>query len=263
MVAAEKLHQEGVVDVLVQGMDTLALPAGPFVAATTVEADLPEPYSYLPNVFELSTAEGVQHAFTTLMQFDLPAAFAAKLAALYSELSGDMVAAAPNGEEAGLLLRAVDLKSCARMVCAWPGDEMLAQSLARRYAHKLEVPALNIVHNQFQPQFYKRLAIRAPVDWVFLNPPVGAESLALELAVHFARIGVAMIVDRDFLHVGQASRVGEPSRKLLFQYKAADRLAVIYPPGDGRVWVLVFASVGHRTGMLSVVGGVRDGWIMI
>jgi hypothetical protein len=263
LVAAEKLHQEGVVDALVDGMDMLALPAGPFVAAATVVADLPEPYAELPDVFELSTAEGVQVAFTVLMQFDVPVDFAGRVALLHSQFDGDMVAAVSSREEVALLLRAVDLQSCARMVCSWPGGEVLAQCLAERYAHQLKVPALNTVHNQFQPLFYKRLASRAPVDWVFLNPPVGAESLALQLAVHFARIGVAMIVDRDFLHVGQASRVGEPSRKLLFQYKAADRLAVIYPPGDGRVWVLVFASVGHRTGMLSVVGGVRDGWIMI
>ena len=261
--AAEKLQQQGVVDALVRGVDLVGLSVGPFVTAASKQLQ-PGPYADVPESFDFQEVEGMQLAHRVLLEMDLSEAVATCMAARFNQLSLDTdVPPVVTELDARLLLGAVDMQSCTRILCPWYPNDVLQTALLNRYSHVLLLPVVNRMSNQYDPAFYKQFVSGGEVDWVFVIPPVGMEGIVLALAVKFARLGVAMLVDRGFLHAGQGGVHGAPAKQLLLRYKAADRLAEIHPPADGRVWIVVFSAVGHRTGMLSTIGSGREGWIVL
>jgi hypothetical protein len=215
-----------------------------------------------PAVIDWSDDDEVQAAHQLYVGRPAVAAQVAVLQQLVG--SRQEVPAAVSPAEVQLLLSAVDLNSCAKFLSPWAADEVLQNALHERYRRKVVLPAQNELCNQWSPRCYQAAAMGVEVDWVFITPPAGLEFFVLAMAVKHARLGVAMLVDAAWLHEGQDSLFDSAAQYLLSKYKQEDRLALVHPASvAGRVWVVVFAAAGHRTGMLSTMGSTRDGWIVL
>ena len=235
--------------------------AGPPLSSAVFVTTKATPKVVSSAVIDWSRDEEVQAAHQ--LYVGRPAA-AAQIVALQQLVAAPPVAPAPVlPAEVALLLSAVDLNSCAKLLCPWAADDVLQQALHDRYRRNLVMPAQSELCSMWSPRCYQAAAMGAEVDWVFITPPAGLEFLVLAMAVKHARLGVSMLVDAAWLHEGQDSLHGSAAQYLLAEYKKADRLALIHPADPGRVWVVVFAAVGHRTGMLSMLGSTRQGWIVL
>ena len=105
------------------------------------------------------------------------------------------------------------------------------------------------------PLHYRRLALKGPVDWIFLYPPVPLADLSLALAASRARVGVALWVPRTYL-----TSLPSPRLQLLSAFKAERRLAIVQSWVDDHLWLCMFSSAANRARMLSSESAAVTSW---
>jgi hypothetical protein len=69
--------------------------------------------------------------------------------------------------------------------------------------------------------------------------------MALALAMQYAKVGVALLVDSAFVSTGDAAR-----QRMLQQYRAAGVLAFITHPNMTCMWICTFTAPGHLSRIL-------------
>jgi hypothetical protein len=156
-----------------------------------------------------------------------------------------------------LLFSSVDLQSCFRVADPVAKSAVLNEQLQQRYQRTLisspSSPAKFI--NWLMPLHYRRLAVKGPIDWVFLYPPISIADLSLTLAASRARVGVAMHIHRTYLTALNPIRL-----QLLTAFKAERRLAIIHTWDDDHIWVCVFTTSSQRSRMLCPSSAVVTSW---
>jgi hypothetical protein len=157
----------------------------------------------------------------------------------------------------GLLFSSIDIQSCFRVADPVARSTVLNEQLQQRYQRSLlstpSSPAQFI--NWLTPLHYRRLAVKGPVDWVFLYPPISIADLSLTLAASRARVGVAMHIHRTYLTALDPIRL-----QLLTAFKAERRLAIIHSWDDDHLWVCVFTTSSQRSRMLCPSSAVATSW---
>ena len=201
----------------------------------------------LPEYWKLLTPEGIRQACVDLWGVDVGEREVQEMGRLYAacqELDG-LHEGFPR-DDVSMLLRAVDFRSCVKMACPWAIGENLPLALLERHGKVLQggVAAWGAA---VTPGYYQYMARKSPVDWVFLSVPVGMEEMALTVAVAFAAVGVALLVDRGFVMGGPPHR-----QALLQQYQQQTRLALVSRPSSDTMWVCVFAQEGDLRSMCTV-----------
>ena len=254
--AARKLLAQGPVLQLTAALAVARLHGGHFVAATTVAGGKRKKAAaqQLPLEWKLDTVAGCEAACTVLFG-TVPAIEHVRLCAAYVlALRGALGAAAGAGgavfdelqrEDVCMLLNVVDVRSCMRLVCPRAAGETLQAVLLERYA-KLVMVGDQQFDAMLSPGFYAHIGRQSPVDWVFLCAPVGLDEMALAVAAATAVVGVAMLVSKSFVTSGPQHR-----QRLLQGFADQGRLALVSEPELPSLWVVVFATAGHLSSMLT------------
>jgi transposase InsO family protein len=156
-----------------------------------------------------------------------------------------------------LLFNAIDLQSCFRVADPVGQSPALQAAVLQRYQRQLLSSKSSPPHpsNWLTPGHYRSLAIKGPVDWAFLYPPLSIADLALSIAVSRTRIGAALWVPRAYLSNLTAARL-----QLLSAFKLQRRLVIVQGWDSNYVWVCVFASATHRTRMLCPCSATSTSW---
>ena len=160
----------------------------------------------------------------------------------------------------GVLLLAVDLRSCAKLAVVGGSCSALAECVQQRHMKLLweKDKQQGQGLDQVTAAWYKQAHLRTPLDWVFGCPPDGALELALGLAVQQARQGVALLVRRAVL-TSHSSVLAEMLQRFVLQ----QRLVCITSTASDAAWLVVFASAQLEQAMVSLRGQLRGtGWLL-
>ena len=134
---------------------------------------------------------------------------------------------------------------------------ILLQAVKQRYQRPLLTSKSSPPHpiNWLTPCHYRHLAVKGPIDWTFLYPPLAVADLALAIAASRSRIGVALWIPRAYLSDMTPNRL-----KLLSAFKLRRRLAIVQDWDNNHLWVCVFASASHSTRMLCPSSAAVTSW---
>jgi hypothetical protein len=160
-----------------------------------------------------------------------------------------------------LLFSAVDIQGCFRVADPVAQSPLLVEALQQRYKRPLlKSSPTNPPHpaNWLSPGYYRHLAVKGPVDWAFLYPPLSIADLALAVAMNRARVGVALWVPRAYL-----SNLSSIRLSLLTSLKAQRRLVIVQSWADPYLWVCCFTSAAHRNRMLCPDSAAATAWTSI
>jgi hypothetical protein len=156
-------------------------------------------------------------------------------------------------EHSRMLMRAVDLRWCAKLAVAGGHARALLQVLQQRYGKALwqldKQPGK--AADQLSTAWYRQAHLKVPLDWVFLRPGVGLIEMALGLAAQQARKGVAVLLQRTAL-----SNVSGVLAAMLERWEGEQRLVCVSSATSPLVWLVVFASTRVERAMVSVRGCV-------
>jgi hypothetical protein len=160
-----------------------------------------------------------------------------------------------------LLFDSIDIQSCFRIADPVAQSPSLATAVQQRYQRTLLSPGRS-AHphpaNWLTPSYYKHLAAKGPVDWVFLYPPLALADLALAIALSRARVGAALWVPRAFLSNMPSTRL-----TLLTTLKRERRLAIVQSWDNDSLWVCCFTTSTHRTRMMCPSSAAITAWTSI
>ena len=160
----------------------------------------------------------------------------------------------------GVLLQAVDLRSCAKLAVVGGSCDTVAQAVQQRYNRKLWGRDKQPSHalDQVSTAWYRRARLKVQLDWVFACPPEGMLELALGLAVQQVQRGVAMLVRKAVL-----TNHSSVMAAMLQQFAQQARLVCITNQQCDAAWLVVFASSQLEQAMVLVCGRVhQSGWVL-
>jgi hypothetical protein len=240
------------------GTPAPTIPAAPQTLLATV--------SELPELFDLTSVDGLHAALNLLMPGDWTTAHLTRLAHMMpgqprflqgadQQRPGEPECVVTSQGEMDALLRCVDLSSMATIIDPFSGTQGVANALRARGLQVI-TNDINPSHqadmhlDALQPHFYRVLQAKGVVDAIVMSPWFAVLDLALPLAVAFSRSVVACHVPGHFI------TSAHPARYAWFRtLKQQGRLHLVMGLPRGSmgmkcVWLIVFASSKLRSTIL-------------